>query len=96
MLEDVVVIIKNKVGWVLLEYLKIAEDEMQNYDNVTGAFAIINVNGHYLIGFNSWRKQWEFPDGGIEAAETAREVNVEIIRQSAQNVWEAMWNFFIW
>ena len=27
----------------------------------------------YLIGFNSWRQQWEFPAGGIEEGETARE-----------------------
>lgn len=64
---------KNKSGWTLLEYLKIKEDEINNYDNVTGAFAIVNVNGLYLIGFNNWRKQWEFPAGGIEKGETARE-----------------------
>lgn len=67
---------KNKSGWVLLEYLKITEDEIVNYDNVTGAFAIVNVKGYYLIGFNNWRKQWEFPAGGIEEGESAREAAV--------------------
>lgn len=64
---------KNKSGWTLLEYLKINEDEIPNYDNVTGSSAIIIVNGKYLIGYNSWRNQWEFPAGGIEKGETARE-----------------------
>ncbi len=64
---------KNKSGWTLLEYLKINEEKIANYDNVTGAFAVINVNGNYLIGYNSWRNQWEFPAGGIEKGEKARE-----------------------
>lgn len=64
---------KNKSGWTLLEYLDISENEIENYANVTGAFAIVTVKGKYLIGFNSWRKQWEFPAGGIEKGETARE-----------------------
>ena len=67
------VVAKNKFGWTLLEYLNIDEDEISNFDNVTGAFAVINVNGKYLIGYTSWRNQWEFPAGGIEKGETARE-----------------------
>lgn len=63
---------QNKNGWILLEYLKIKENEITNYDNVTGSFAVLNVNGKYLIGYNSWRTQWEFPAGGIEKGETAR------------------------
>ena len=65
-------ITKNRSGWTLLEFLKIAEHEISNYENVTGAFAIINVNGKFLIGYNSLRRQWEFPAGGIEKGETAR------------------------
>lgn len=64
---------KNKSGWMVLEHLKIEEDEICNYPNVTGAFAIVNVKGKYLIGFNPWRKQWEFPAGGIEKGETPRQ-----------------------
>lgn len=55
----------NRSGWTVLEYLKIKENEIHNYDNVTGAFAIMNVKGRYLIGYNSWRKQWEFPDYAV-------------------------------
>ena len=64
---------KNKSGWILLEYLTIEENEINEYNSVTGAYAIINVNGRFLFGFNNWRKQWELPAGGIEDGETARE-----------------------
>ena len=77
---------KNKFGWMVLEFLKISEDEINNYPNVTGAFAIVNVNGQYLIGFNSWRKQWEFPAGGIEKGETARDAaQRELFEETHQN-----------
>ncbi len=66
----------NKSGWTLLEYLKVSEDDIGDFDNVTGSFAVISVNGEYLIGFNSWRQQWEFPAGGIEPGETAREAAI--------------------
>ena len=64
---------KNKSGWMVLEYLNICEEEIVNFNNVTGAFAIVNIKGQYLIGYNSWRQQWEFPAGGIEQGETARQ-----------------------
>lgn len=64
---------KNKSGWCLLEYLPIKEEEIAKFENVTGAFAIICVKGKYLIGYNTYRKQWEFPAGGIEKGETARQ-----------------------
>ncbi len=65
-------IIKNRSVWTLLEYIKIKEEEIDGFDSVTGAFAIINVNGKFLIGHNKYRDQWEFPAGGIEFGETAR------------------------
>lgn len=64
---------QNRSGWILLEYFKISESEIVNYDNVSGAFAIMSIDNKYLIGFNRWRQQWEFPAGGIEEGETARE-----------------------
>lgn len=76
---------KNKNGWIVLEYLDINEDEIVNYVNVTGAFAIVKVNGKYLIGFNNWRKQWEFPAGGIDVGETAREAAIrELMEETHQ------------
>lgn len=57
---------KNKNGWTLLEHLDIAESDICKYHNVTGAYAILMVRDKFVVGFNGWRNQWEFPAGGIE------------------------------
>lgn len=76
---------KNKSGWIVLEYLDINEGEIVNYDNVTGAFAIVKIKGKYLIGFNNWREQWEFPAGGIDVGKTAREAAIrELMEETHQ------------
>ena len=67
---------RNKSGRTLLEYIEIEENEINNYENVTGAFAILKVKNKYVVGYNSWRKQWEFPAGRIDIGETAREAAV--------------------
>lgn len=64
---------KNRSGWILHEFIDACEDQITKYTNVTGAYAIVKVGNKYLIGYNDWRKQWEFPAGGIEAGETARQ-----------------------
>lgn len=64
---------RNRSGWSLLEYIDIEEAEIDQYDRVTGAYAIVCIKGLYLIGFNDWRMQWEFPAGRIEKGETPRE-----------------------
>ncbi|MGM9557983.1 MAG: NUDIX hydrolase [Oscillospiraceae bacterium] len=75
---------RNKSGWTLLEYLKISEEEITTHD-VTGAFAVLTVSGLYLIGFHHWRKQWEFPAGGIEPGETARQAAAqELLEETLQ------------
>ena len=67
------VIAKNRSGWILHEYISIPEGEISDYPNVTGSYAIVKVGDKYLVGYNDWRKQWEFPAGGIENGETARQ-----------------------
>ncbi len=80
---------KNKSGWTLLEYLNIKEEEIGNYENVTGAFAIVTVDGKYIIGYNKWRQQWEFCGGGIEPGETAREAAIrELFEETHQRATE--------
>lgn len=66
-------ITKNRNGWILHEYINVTEEQITKYTNVTGAYAIVKVGDKYLIGYNNWRKQWEFPAGGIEEGETARQ-----------------------
>ena len=63
----------NKNGWKLLEYLCVEEKDIGKYSNVTGAYAILKIDNKYVVGYNSWRKQWEFPAGGIDVGETPRE-----------------------
>ena len=80
-------IAQNKSGWILLEYLKIKEDEISCFDRVTGAFAVINVKGKYLIGYNPYRQQWEFPAGGIKPGETARSAaERELLEETHQTI----------
>jgi len=67
---------KNKSGWKLIEYIDIKEDNIEQYENVTGAYAILRIKNQYVVGYNDWRKQWEFPAGGIEEGETAREAAI--------------------
>lgn len=67
---------KNKSGWKLLEYLDVNESDIEKYKNVTGSYAILIIKDKFVIGFNSWRNQWEFPSGGIEEGETARQTAV--------------------
>lgn len=67
------ILARNRSGWSLLEYIDIEEADIDQYDRVTGAFAIVCIKGFYLIGFNNWRRQWEFPAGRIEEGETPRE-----------------------
>ena len=80
---------KNKSGWTLLEHLNIKEEEIGNYEKVTGAFAIVTVDGQYIIGYNKWRQQWEFCGGGIEQGETARDAALrELFEETHQRASE--------
>jgi 8-oxo-dGTP diphosphatase len=80
------VIAKNRSGWILQEYISILEEEISAYPNVTGSYAIVKVGDKYLVGYNGWRKQWEFPAGGIEPGETARQAAYrELLEETHQS-----------
>lgn len=66
------VLAENKNGWKLLEYLDIKETDIDKYYNITGAFAILKIKNEYVLGYNRWRRQWEFPAGHIEKDENPR------------------------
>ena len=75
----------NKNGWKLIEYIDIAEDEINQYQNVTGAYCILKIKDKYVVGYNGWRKQWEFPARGIDEGETAREAAIrELFEETHQ------------
>lgn len=80
-------IIENKCGYKLLEYISCSEEDIVNYNNVTSAGAVVNIGGNYLIGFNNWRKQWEIPAGRIEKGESARQATIrELYEETHQNI----------
>lgn len=80
-------IIKNKCGYELLEYIPCDEQEIKQYKNVTGAGIVIKVKDNFLIGFNNWRKQWEIPAGRIEKGESARQAAIrEVFEETHQKV----------
>ncbi|MDF2543375.1 MAG: hydrolase [Herbinix sp.] len=66
------VLAENKSGWKLLDFLPIEENDLDQYSNITGAYAILKIKDNYVLGFNTWRNQWEFPAGHIEEGETPR------------------------
>ena len=59
----------------IIEYYDIQEEELYKNNNTmpSSAYAVIEVQGKFLIGYNSYREQWEFPAGKIESGETAME-----------------------
>lgn len=84
---------QNKSGWMLLEYFDIMEKDISMYENVTGAYAIIMVGDKFLVGYNNWRKQWEFPAGGIEENETPRQAAIrELFEETHQTISDLTFN----
>lgn len=80
---------KNRSGWTLLEYLDITESDICKYNNITGAYVILMIGDKLVVGFNSWRNQWELPSGGIEEGETARQAAIrELYEETHQNIEE--------
>ncbi len=59
----------------IIEYYDIQEEELYKNNNTmpSSAYAVIEVQGKFLIGYNSYREQWEFPAGKIESGESAME-----------------------
>ena len=67
-------IITNRIGIRLEEYYPVADETaLASYVPMTGAYALIRVDGKLLMGYNRWRGQWEFPAGKIEPGESPRE-----------------------
>lgn len=80
---------KNHIFIELVEYYDIKESELYNnaYGVPTSAYAVIDVNGRFLLGYNTWRDQWEFPAGKIDSGENAIDAaRRELLEETHQDV----------
>lgn len=84
------ILAENKNGQQLLEYIQVPEKDLLESDAfkpITGSFAFIKCDDKYLIAYNKWRKQWEFPAGKIKKGETYKECAIrELFEETNQNV----------
>ncbi|RSD25540.1 NUDIX domain-containing protein [Mesobacillus subterraneus] len=60
-------------GFEFMELLKISEQDIKQYSPLAGSFALLEMDGKYLLCYNSLRKQWELPAGKREKGETPLE-----------------------
>jgi 8-oxo-dGTP diphosphatase len=74
-------------GFELIEIMNISEQELEHIHPLAGSFAIIEMEGSYLLGYNSLRNQWELPAGKREEDETPLEcAKRELFEETGQMV----------
>ncbi|MGD6802761.1 NUDIX domain-containing protein [Rossellomorea aquimaris] len=60
-------------GQEFLDFIPIEESDVDSFHPIAGSYAVIKVNGDFLLCFNNWRNQWELPAGKREMNETISE-----------------------
>jgi 8-oxo-dGTP diphosphatase len=74
-------------GFELIECIRMSEREMECVHLLAGSFAIVEMEGKYLLGYNSLRQQWELPAGKREENETPLEcAKRELVEETGQFV----------
>ena len=70
-----------------MDFLPINEEALCEYKQLAGSYAVIRIDGKYLICYNKWRKQWELPAGGREQNETPKQCAMrELFEETGQKV----------
>lgn len=74
-------------GWKVIDFLSIKEESIIEYSPVAGSYAVLSCNNVYLICYNTYRKQWEFPAGQRENGETSKECALrELYEETGQMI----------
>ena len=70
-----------------VDFLQMQEETLLQYKPLAGSYAVIRMNGKFLICYNKWRKQWELPAGGREQNETPKQCAMrELFEETGQKV----------
>lgn len=73
--------------WEFIGFLVIPEQDMDDYSKLAGSYAIVKCSGKFLICYNKWRQQWEFPAGKREIGESAMQCAIrELYEETGQIV----------
>lgn len=76
-------------SYQFIDFLVIHEHEMDNYSPIAGSYAIVKCSGKFLICYNKWRNQWEFPAGKRELHESAKQCAMrELYEETGQIVYD--------
>ena len=70
-----------------VDFLHMNEETLRDYKQLSGSYAVIRIDGKFLICYNKWRKQWELPAGGREQDETPKQCAMrELYEETGQVV----------
>jgi 8-oxo-dGTP diphosphatase len=74
-------------GWEFIEFLILSESDLAGLKALAGSFAIIELDGKYLLCFNRFRQQIELPAGKREPGETAIQcARREVLEETGQEI----------
>lgn len=80
------IVTKNN-GFQFLGFLVVNENEIYNYHQLAGSYAVIKCDDKYLLCYNTLRKQWELPAGQRETNETPKGCAIrELYEETGQRV----------